>query len=437
MKRNSILGRFLFAVMPIYLALLVIGGLVTTQLFSRDSVQRTTDRISALATKVTTALDIHEADKYPALARDLIAPLSADSTVICAEFRHKNSQQTIASHPHTGGCNAGQQAPYEMLLPVDDYYDYELYVKFTGDIFVTSTSRDLSLVATTLALAFAFALIANAVGFRIIVNTRLLALYRAMTSTSNKHQALEGDGRDELGAIIRAYKQLLEKDGVRERQVTAANEIITVQANQDPLTGLYNRRVFKEVTEGSTEQDAGALMLVDIDHLSRINDEFGHTIGDEVLVEVANRLKGCLPDDAPIVRWDGEQMLVYLKNLDYNEVNSFASMLLSSVGSAPVKTAVGLIPVTISIGVVRLPFTCGTDRLQHQEAATFTHLALHKAKVSGRNCAVAIAEQSLPTIDARKAMENDFEQALNTGVIHIETLNGPHTAAGTTARKAA
>jgi diguanylate cyclase (GGDEF)-like protein len=63
-----------------------------------------------------------------------------------------------------------------------------------------------------------------------------------------------------------------------------------VQSERDPLTGLANRRHFREVLATRGVRPSAALLLVDVDHFKRINDEFGHPAGDAVLIEVARRL---------------------------------------------------------------------------------------------------------------------------------------------------
>ena len=77
------------------------------------------------------------------------------------------------------------------------------------------------------------------------------------------------------------------------------------------------------------------------------------------------------------------------------------------------------------MGVVRLPFTCGQELLKPEEAVNMADHALYKAKGGGRNCAVAIVEQSFPDTATRHRVEGDFDQALADGLVHLQMINGP------------
>ncbi len=444
MKRKTILAKFLYVLAPIYLLLVIIGSLIAAQILIRDTTDEVTARVGGLAARVSIALDIHEAYTYSTLASDLIAPLGVDPAVVCVEFRTADASRQIATHPPRIGCTGQQDAPFESSIPVDDFGDYELYLKFSDGAVRAAVNKQILTTAGILTFAFLITIISAAIGFRMIVSSRLLALHGAikMAAENINRQRVQSSGQDELTEIINAYNSLMDQDAVRERQLTAANEILSLQSKQDPLTGLFNRRFFnslvdKELSKGNHVTDRAAMLLLDIDHFKQINDNFGHTAGDEVLVDLANRLKNCLPDGTPIVRWGGEEILIYLKELDYNEVNSFASLLLNSVGATPINTSAGGIKVTTSIGIVRLPFSCGKNALTPDDAIKLADLALYKAKELSRNCAVAIAEQSLPDAKTKLAIENNFEQALTAGLIHVEIINGPSVATPHDRQKAA
>ena len=436
MKSKSILTKFLFVLTPIYLGLVLFGSFVASQLLIRDNTDQLAARVGGLAARVSIALDIHEAQSYSTLAKDLIAPLGVDQAVVCVEYRSNTTGKFITAHPPTLGCKGQNKAPFEVDVPVDDYDNYSLLVKFTDKEITDAVSKQLMIISGILTLAFLVTLISAGIGFRMIVSRRLLALHEAIRLAANNLQRLkvESNGVDELAQIINAYNSLMDQDAVRERQLTAANEILTKQSKQDPLTGLFNRRFFSSIVNdddnsaGVYANSCGTIMLLDIDYFKNINDTHGHAAGDEVLIELSKRLKDCLPDDTPIVRWGGEELLVYLDNLEYPEVNTYAAMLLSVIGSTPVPTKNVSINVTTSMGVVRLPFTSANKPLSPEEAVNIADAALYKAKSSGRNQAISIAEQLVETDEIRNLIENDFESAIKQGHIHTETIMGPPVA---------
>jgi len=147
-----------------------------------------------------------------------------------------------------------------------------------------------------------------------------------------------------------------------------------------------------------------------------------------VLIEIGSRLNNCLPDDTPVVRWGGEEILVYIEDIAYGEVDTYATMLLSVVGAKPITTKAGDISVTTSMGIVRLPFTCGDKLLSPEESVNLSDAALYRAKSTGRNRAIVIAEQQLPDNEVKATIENEFDQALAKGLVHVDVIEGPLTA---------
>ena len=261
-----------------------------------------------MAARVSLAIDIHEAHTFSALAQDLIAPLGVDPAVVCVELRSTERSGFITAHPPTLGCKGQEDAPFEVLLPVDDYDTYSLFVKFSDEATKQAVNKQVFITICILALAFLVTLVSAAIGFRMIVSRRLLSLHEAirMAADNLQRRRVKASGMDELTQIINAYNTLMDQDDVRERQLTAANEILTQQSKQDPLTGLYNRRFFStfvanDKTDGLSANHCGTIMLLDIDFFKLINDRFGHSAGDEVLVEVSTRLNDCLPEGTPVV----------------------------------------------------------------------------------------------------------------------------------------
>ncbi|AZQ69158.1 diguanylate cyclase [Silicimonas algicola] len=145
-------------------------------------------------------------------------------------------------------------------------------------------------------------------------------------------------------------------------------------AATDPLTGLYNRRYAESyladmVLRAHDDERGFALMLIDIDHFKEINDRFGHTSGDRVLVETAARLRDNLRACDLVCRYGGEEFLVILPETEGREVERTAERLRDAISSRPVSLeADRSVPVTASIGVA---VHC-IDTLVHHAALTGT-----------------------------------------------------------------
>ncbi len=156
----------------------------------------------------------------------------------------------------------------------------------------------------------------------------------------------------------------------------------------DGLTGIHNRRYFEmriveELERASRFQGRMALIMVDIDHFKRLNDEFGHLLGDEVLRGVAGILKQQLRKMDMVCRYGGEEFAVVVPETTGDNARVVAEKLRRQVECHPFPGVPR--PVTISCGVAECPLH-GTTRDQVVAAADG---ALYKAKQAGRNRVMA------------------------------------------------
>ena len=156
----------------------------------------------------------------------------------------------------------------------------------------------------------------------------------------------------------------------------------------DFLTGLKNRQFFDEkyhyeLTRSSREKSPLSLIIIDLDFFKRVNDQYGHPVGDEVLKAVAKRLYYVLkrPTDA-VCRYGGEEFVVLLPNTHLQGAKHIAEKLRQSVKSKPIRTAKGDISITISQGVASITSPSVQDESTLLKNAD---LALYRAKANGRD----------------------------------------------------
>ncbi|AEV84837.1 putative signaling protein [Actinoplanes sp. SE50] len=156
-------------------------------------------------------------------------------------------------------------------------------------------------------------------------------------------------------------------------------------AMTDGLTGVHTRRFLSEAlsAEGDRAARRGtpiAMLLLDVDHFKRINDTYGHPAGDQVLVELARRLRRACRGTDVVARFGGEEFAV-LVTRDHADLATLAERLRERIAEVPVvvngRTA---IPVTVSVGAAALPGGAGTEELLSAADA-----ALYAAKRGGRN----------------------------------------------------
>lgn len=154
----------------------------------------------------------------------------------------------------------------------------------------------------------------------------------------------------------------------------------------DPLTQLTSRYQFNEhlnqlIEECQRTNQSFTVLFIDLDHFKEINDSLGHSIGDELLIQVARTLKNCVRSYDLLCRFGGDEFIAILKNVNRTaEIENRARIITSCVSES--RTIQGaVVNVTCSIGVAVYP-TDGTDAaslIQHAD------LAMYESKRTGRN----------------------------------------------------
>lgn len=176
---------------------------------------------------------------------------------------------------------------------------------------------------------------------------------------------------------------------VRQRAlIDAQNEALARLASQDALTELPNRRVFSHALSEAMRQLAEGheftVALLDLDHFKRVNDQFGHPVGDEVLRETAEVIRDSLRTDDVAARLGGEEFGVLLSGVSGDEAHQVLDALRERLADHPM--TLPEIRVTTSIGHTRLDVADGDDA---RAALRRADEALYAAKSSGRNRVIA------------------------------------------------
>lgn len=168
-------------------------------------------------------------------------------------------------------------------------------------------------------------------------------------------------------------------------------------ANTDELTHLPNRRLLAERIESELVRFARygrafTVILLDIDHFKLVNDRFGHDVGDQVLVALAERVRTSLRDVDLLGRWGGEEFIIILPEAGLQEGLPIAQALCASVAARPL---FGDHAITISCGVAEVRPGDTADSLFHRADA-----AMYVAKRKGRNRAECMAPADAAASDA-------------------------------------
>ena len=163
-------------------------------------------------------------------------------------------------------------------------------------------------------------------------------------------------------------------------------EKLSYMAYHDILTGIPNRRLFQErlkqsLIEAERYNRKLAVMFLDIDNFKQINDNLGHDVGDELLIQFAQRVKGCLRESDTLARLGGDEFTVLLPEIqEENNAATIASRIISSF-QKPWSIREHIFHTTSSIGIAFYPM----DGKTGNELMRLADQALYEAKENGRN----------------------------------------------------
>jgi diguanylate cyclase (GGDEF)-like protein len=170
------------------------------------------------------------------------------------------------------------------------------------------------------------------------------------------------------------------------RVVSRRFDRVSASAATDALTGLPNRRRFDELLaehlSHATQDHPICVAAIDVDLFKRINDTWGHGVGDEALVAIAGRLRGALRDRDVVARVGGDEYAAILVGLTPAEAGEALERARDAVGASPARTAKGDVPITITIGFAVALGDVGESRTDVLERSD---RALYEAKEAGRN----------------------------------------------------
>lgn len=168
------------------------------------------------------------------------------------------------------------------------------------------------------------------------------------------------------------------------------NQVLSEVSARDSLTGLYNRpyvleKIESEMNRALRHGSPVSLLMLDIDYFKRINDEYGHPIGDEVLKGVGRVLReSCRVYDVP-GRYGGEEFCIVLPETKLGNTTTVAERIRARLASAPIDAGDVAISVTASIGIAGIDATAEDAVLSAAMLIDRADRALYSAKHQGRN----------------------------------------------------
>lgn len=187
----------------------------------------------------------------------------------------------------------------------------------------------------------------------------------------------------ELQVRLRAGTRII----TLQAELIKAREALRIQATHDPLTGIWNRRAIldilgTELVRAHREQTVVAVGIADLDHFKRLNDAYGHVIGDAALCEAANRMQASLRPYDALGRYGGEEFFMVLPGCSTQDACKLAERLCTNIGQEAMTIVGHRLVVTSSLGVAASDVIPVLDATELIRAAD---IALYRAKANGRN----------------------------------------------------
>lgn len=289
--------------------------------------------------------------------------------------------ESIADHPLVQNVLKGNNGSAEIMNNKGvEYFSGYAYVKETGWGVIAQTPTSVveeplygltrQIIIQSLPMLFIILLISSIFTNYLAKPLNTLARFSERATTSNKeyNHVFDLDIKSHIYEVHQLYKH-----------VQNHFQLLNSQVQQDGLTGLQNRRSFDiQIKDWFKHQIPYSLIMLDIDRFKRVNDEFGHLAGDDVLKFLAALMEEISREEDLCYRYGGEEFIILLKGKNREDAYNLAERLREKVAITPSPTGQ---PITISLGIAS---SSAQDAIP-EEVIKRADLALYRAKNKGRN----------------------------------------------------
>jgi diguanylate cyclase (GGDEF)-like protein len=234
-----------------------------------------------------------------------------------------------------------------------------------------------------------------------------------ISASSDFSTRVKVTGRDEISGLEAEFNEMM---GVLERSQNQIRD----QAHHDPLTGLPNRilffdRVQKALQEAERTASRVAFLFLDIDKFKPVNDTFGHRAGDELLIEVAARLKKCLGEGATIARIGGDEFTIILPDMAEVEAVERLAQDVRQVLATPFQYGGHSIRITASIGISLYP----EDGRDPETLVKNADMAMFRVKEVGKDNVLHFNTQLQARYTRKLQVEHHLRQAIENEELYL------------------
>jgi diguanylate cyclase (GGDEF)-like protein len=377
----------------------------------------------------TAALDFED---RPA-ALEVLHALRAETPIVSACLYDRSGH--LFAEYHRGAKSANCPATLEGLPVAGRDYcavirRVERHGEFDGTLYLLSDMHKLQkrgrhLLQVT-GVLFLLAVVVGGVSGSLLqrrISKPIYELARAMhevTEQNNFSARVSVSGKDEIAQLGTGFNRMLSELQNREGEKRKVEEQLQHQALNDELTGLPNRRLLRDRLTHSLEvarreQKRVALLYIDLDGFKLVNDSLGHTVGDILLCQVADRLRLRIRRSDTLARLGGDEFATLLINLHAKEQAGHVAQKLLQALTHPFQIEEHEITISACLGVSLFPDNgaSATDLLQQADSA------MYAAKRAGKNRMTYFTEDLGATVRERLNLENRLRAALAHGEIRV------------------
>lgn len=237
-------------------------------------------------------------------------------------------------------------------------------------------------------------------------------------------------------ALEQAHGELEQRVQQATGELQEANQKLTQLALFDPLTGLPNRKHYEHLlaqvlAAASLEQRLCALMFVDLDGFKTINDTYGHSRGDQLLKEIASRLRGVLRDQDVVARLGGDEFVILVRQIARREDAEHLAQRLLKVCNTPIELGEIVVKISASVGIALAPIDLEDVPLHERQTRLqqYADLAMYDAKDKGKGAYSFFRPQLTHQMQRQLTVVQELQRAIEQEefVVYLQPIHATST----------
>ncbi len=422
-SQTSIRSRLIFIIIMVSSITLVISASMFTLMQMRDYRTALAENLTALSTittenvKAALAFDnaedanltLSELDNDPRI--DMAVIFVQESSDIFAEYRSTGMASSIADKPDSYGYFYASDKLH-ILHPIylGDGSDLlgQLYLQANLDSLYLQLQHNLFIAAIIILFSLVFCFLL-AVQLQKLISSPIHELSettKRIRDDKDYGVRVDMDNYEEIDNLCQGFNEML-------AQIEERDENLQKLASYDTLTGLTNRSYFtdilvKAIQRGERKSHQHAILFLDMDRFKRINDSLGHTVGDELLVQISSRFKDVLRGDDTVARLGGDEFTILLQEInDAYQAAEVAERIIDHFRQ-PFELFGHRVVISPSIGIVLFP----THGVTPEELMRNADTAMYKAKQAGGNDFCFFTQEMTISAQNRLKLEERLQHAV-------------------------